>query len=68
MPVMDGYELFRELNKLDPSLPVIISSGFSDDAITSKISCENIAGLLSKPYKFEQLRETLKKVMEEITE
>jgi len=66
MPVMDGYELFRELNKLDPSLPVIISSGFSEDAITSKISGENIAGLLSKPYKFEQLREILKKVMEEL--
>lgn len=64
MPVMDGYELLLELNRLDRTLPVIISSGFSDDVITSKISSENIAGLLSKPYRFEQMRETLRNVLE----
>jgi len=64
MPVMDGYELFRELKKLDPSLPVVISSGFGDTVVTSRIAQKEIAGLVSKPYNVDQLRTVLKGVME----
>ncbi len=60
MPVMDGYALFRDLKKLDPSLPIIISSGFGDDEVTSRIPRKAIAGLISKPYRFDQLRDVLK--------
>ncbi len=64
MPVMDGYELFRELKKLKPELPIIITSGFSDAGVTSQIPREDMAGILSKPYTFDQLREVLKAVAE----
>jgi PAS domain S-box-containing protein len=64
MPVMDGYALFNELKKLDPALPVIISSGFGETVISSRIASDQIAGLISKPYGFEQLRTVLKDVTE----
>lgn len=64
MPVMDGYELFRELKKITPELPIIISSGFGDVDVTSRITGGEIAGLLSKPYRFDQLRDVLKSVVE----
>jgi len=64
MPVMNGYELFRELKKLNPLLPIIISSGFGDEAVTSRIPREDIAGMVSKPYRFDQLRDVLKGVVE----
>jgi CheY-like chemotaxis protein len=64
MPVMDGYEMFRELKKFNPSLPIIISSGFSDYEVASRIDCGDIAGLISKPYSENQLREVLKSVVE----
>jgi PAS domain S-box-containing protein len=64
MPVMDGYALFRELKLLDPKLPIIISSGFGDADVTSKIAREDMAGLIGKPYNFDQLREVLKGVVE----
>lgn len=63
MPVMDGYELFRALKKLDPDLPIIVSSGFGDSVISSRLEPEVVAGLVSKPYKFDQLREVLKSVL-----
>lgn len=66
MPVMNGYELFRELKKRNPGLPIIISSGFCDVDITSKIACGEIAGMLNKPYSFDQLQAVLKRVMEDV--
>ena len=64
MPVMNGYELFYRLKQLDPLLPIIISSGFGEGDIASKIPHEEIAGLINKPYKFEQLRDVLRGVVE----
>jgi CheY-like chemotaxis protein len=64
MPVMDGYTLFNELKKLDPELPIIVSSGFGDADVTSRIPREEIAGLANKPYSFDQLRVVLRGVVE----
>ena len=64
MPIMNGYEMFRELKKLDPKLPIIISSGFGDDEVTTALSRDAIAGLVSKPYKFDLLRRVLKSVID----
>jgi PAS domain S-box-containing protein len=62
MPVMNGYDLFYKLKQLNPQLPIIISSGFGEGDIISKIPSEEIAGLINKPYRFEQLREVLRGV------
>jgi PAS domain S-box-containing protein len=63
MPVMDGYELFFELKKVIPELPIIISTGFGDKAVTSRIPREDMAGLISKPYTMGQMQEVLKSVV-----
>jgi PAS domain S-box-containing protein len=63
MPVMNGYELFRELKKLNSKLPIILSSGFGDAGVTSEIPREDMAEILSKPYNFDQLQEVLKMVV-----
>jgi len=64
---MDGYELFYELKKLNPELPIIVSSGYGDAEVSSRIGIDNIAGLISKPYGPDQLREVLKRVLDEVT-
>ncbi len=63
MPIMDGYSLFLELKRLAPELPIIISSGFGDSVISSRLESKDIAGLISKPYKYDQLREVLKNAL-----
>ena len=64
MPVMNGYELFYRLKQLNTQLPIIISSGFGESDIASKIPHDEIAGFINKPYNFEQLREVLRGALE----
>ena len=64
MPIMNGYELFGELKKLNPELPILISSGFGDAEVSSRIAMDGVAGLISKPYNPDQLRDVLKGVVE----
>jgi len=63
MPIMDGYELVRELKKLSPALPIVISSGFGDTDVFSRIERDAVAGIISKPYGFVQLSEVLERAM-----
>jgi two-component system CheB/CheR fusion protein len=67
MPIMDGYSLFRELKALTPELPIIISSGFGDTVVTTRIPNKEIAGMISKPYRFDQLRDVLKSVVSKMS-
>ena len=64
MPIMDGYVLLHALKQLNPGLPIIISSGFGDVDVTSRIGHDEIAGLISKPYTLDRLREVLKSVLD----
>jgi PAS domain S-box-containing protein len=63
MPIMDGYALFPALKRLNPRLPIVISSGFGDVDVISRIGHAKIAGLISKPYTLDRLREVLKSVL-----
>ncbi|WP_051292884.1 response regulator [Citrifermentans bremense] len=58
MPHMDGEECFRTLRRLDPTLKVVMSSGFTQQEVTEKL--DGIAGFIQKPYKLSTLRELLR--------
>jgi len=66
MPIMDGYALIRELKILNPDLPITISSGFGEVDISSRFSGGEIAGLINKPYNFKQLRDVMRRVVENL--
>jgi two-component system, cell cycle sensor histidine kinase and response regulator CckA len=62
MPGMDGEETFRELRKLRKDIPVILSSGYSEQEVITRFSGKGLAGFLQKPYKLDILIELLQKV------
>jgi PAS domain S-box-containing protein len=64
MPLMNGYQLIRELKRINPKLPIIVSSGFGDTDVISRIAPGDVSGVISKPYSFDQLRDVLKSVVE----
>jgi CheY-like chemotaxis protein len=63
MPRMDGHEAFQAMHDLDPSVPIILSSGFSDQAPLWSRSGQKPAGFIQKPYQIKELQKMLQGVM-----
>lgn len=63
MPHMDGEETFRELRKITKNIPVIISSGYSEQEVIERFAGKGPQAFLPKPYKLETLIEILQKVL-----
>jgi len=62
MPRMDGYEAFNELQRSDPTLPVILMSGYSEKQSVLRFE-KNLAGFLPKPLTFEAVKDCLASVL-----
>jgi CheY-like chemotaxis protein len=59
LPGMSGIDLAREIHVLQPSIRIILSSGYGV-AIGNQLDFKT--GVLSKPYSLDQLTQTLKQV------
>ena len=62
MPHMDGEQCFRELRSLNPSVKVIMSSGFNEQEVTQKFVGKGLAGFIQKPYKLSVLQDAIMKI------
>ncbi len=62
---MGGEETARELNKLDPGVKTIVTSGYSMDAIMADYEKHGFCGVIVKPYRMKDLSALLSRVMEE---
>ena len=55
MPVMDGADVFAELQQINPKVPVVLSSGFAEqDSLRSMLS-KGLRGFIPKPYTQQKL-------------
>ncbi len=61
MPVMSGEEAFRILKTIDPSVPVVLSSGYNEQDATTYFVGKGLAGFLQKPYRPADLLKILHK-------
>jgi len=49
MPRMSGDEVFAEIQRLAPEVPVVLMSGYSQQEATAALQGKGLAGFLSKP-------------------
>ncbi len=59
MPVMGGEETFYELREIDPSVRVLLASGYSEQEATSRFAGKGLAGFVAKPFTPHELLERL---------
>jgi two-component system cell cycle sensor histidine kinase/response regulator CckA len=58
MPGMDGPALVRTLREWRPDLPVILTSGYAEEAVRGSLAINDVL-VLSKPYTLKVMLDTL---------
>jgi two-component system, cell cycle sensor histidine kinase and response regulator CckA len=62
---MGGEETIHQLLKIDPQAKAVVSSGYFNDPIMADYAKFGFRGVVSKPYKIQELSEALYKIMNE---
>jgi CheY-like chemotaxis protein len=64
LPVMDGDAVFEELKALDPSVNVVLSSGFAEQNKIGAMLAQGLRGFIPKPYTREKLLEQVRSTLD----
>lgn len=64
MPGMTGEQLVKEIRTLNPGLPVIICTGFSNNFDSEKAEAAGIDNFMMKPVQHWELAESIRKVLD----
>lgn len=59
MPRKNGHETFLELKTINPEVRVVMSSGFTQEAVLEKLTQQGARGFLKKPYRRAELAAAL---------
>jgi PAS domain S-box-containing protein len=63
MPRMGGREAFREMRRMKPGIPVLLSSGYSMEGVVQEMLAEGANGFLPKPYGLSQVARAIRKAL-----
>jgi PAS domain S-box-containing protein len=55
MPRMNGWEVLTALRHITPGLPVILTSGYTEEQVMEEAHLERPQAFLAKPYELEEL-------------
>jgi PAS domain S-box-containing protein len=64
MPHMGGPAAFREMRQLQPDLPVVLSSGYSEAEAMGRFEGQGLRGFIQKPYSPRELVARIQAVLE----
>jgi PAS domain S-box-containing protein len=64
MPGVGGEAVLRELRAIDPSIPVILSSGFTEEQAMERLSGAEVEAFLHKPYRPSALLRTVESLLD----
>ena len=64
MPRISGPELFASMKEINPSVRVIVSSGYSHDQEGERMLRHGCLGYLQKPYNIESLNSAVRSVLD----
>jgi two-component system cell cycle sensor histidine kinase/response regulator CckA len=65
MPHMDGEETFRELRQIDPTVRVLLTSGYNEQDATERFAGKGLIGFIQKPYRPNELVDRIEAALAE---
>ena len=64
---MGGLDCMRELQRIDPEVRAIVSSGYSSDQVMSDHRAYGFAGMIPKPYRITDFAKVIRQVLEGVS-
>jgi PAS domain S-box-containing protein len=64
MPHLDGGQAFLRMHSVNPKVPVVLSSGYSEQDVLAEFTGCGLAGFLPKPYQSTQFLGVLRQALE----
>ena len=64
MPHMDGEQLFKEIRQLNTHIPILLSSGYTEEDASHRFKGAGIDGFIQKPYQIDALIEKVRETIE----
>jgi CheY-like chemotaxis protein len=68
MPIMDGADVFDELLQMNPRVPVVLSSGFTEKDNLRGMLAKGLRGFIPKPYTQQKLLTEVRAALNAIKE
>jgi CheY-like chemotaxis protein len=66
MPGMDGGKTFDRIRELQPSMPVMLSSGYAINGRATQIMRRGCNGFIQKPFNLSKLSEKIRQVFDAV--
>jgi PAS domain S-box-containing protein len=63
MPRKDGFDTFRDMQRMAPEIPVIIATGYTRGQVRQQFGDTPPAAYLKKPFRMDHLAETIRGVL-----
>ena len=64
MPGIDGNQTFDRLKQINPTVPILLSSGYSINGQASEIMEKGCQGFLQKPFNLPELSKSIRRIFE----
>ena len=64
MPHMNGEETFSELRRIQPSVRVLLTSGYNEQDATHRFAAKGLAGFIQKPFQLAVFIEKMCRIVE----
>ncbi len=64
MPGMGGYKCFKKLRKINPSVKILIASGYSGDVELKELLASGATGFVAKPFDRSEMLKSMREVLD----
>jgi DNA-binding NtrC family response regulator len=65
LPRLNGWQAFRRMREIRPSLKALIATGFAPAEVTAEIAQESLGEVIAKPYNLNEILEKISRVIQQ---
>jgi len=65
MPVMNGYTTYLRIKDIEPTMPVLLASGYSEEGQASLALQAGATGFVQKPFELQDIVGRLRRILAE---